>query len=167
MPHVLEDSSGSGGGGVRGAGERVLLLLGASLLLAAPSALEDSPVRPSEVGVAQSVADRVDGAVDIAKPVSWKQTVKNHCIVAISTRHSWNCVDVPRKGECGEGSTTQNAGIHIRARSPHRFRDCWYAKDRNQAFFFVKNKTFWLMFDREKSRWGQYVCKNNVSHFCC
>lgn len=32
------------------------------------------PVRPAEVGVAQSVAERVHGAVDVAQPVSYTES---------------------------------------------------------------------------------------------
>jgi len=36
-----------------------------------PAAREDAPVGATEVGVAQSVTERVHGAVDVAQPVSY------------------------------------------------------------------------------------------------
>jgi len=37
-----------------------------------PAAGQDAPVRATEIGVAQRVAERVHRAVDVAQPVSYK-----------------------------------------------------------------------------------------------
>lgn len=38
-----------------------------------PTARDDTPVGPTEIGVTQRVADRVDGTVDVAQPVACRQ----------------------------------------------------------------------------------------------
>jgi len=42
----------------------------------APATGDDAPVRATKVAVTQRVADRVDGAVDVAQPVSYRR--QNH-----------------------------------------------------------------------------------------
>jgi len=50
-----------------------------------PAALENAPVRAAEVGVAQSVADRIDRTVYIAQPVTYKQQHKLPIVIIIVT----------------------------------------------------------------------------------
>jgi len=56
-------------------------LQGVSVPDVPPAALQYTPVRSAEVCVAQCVADRVDGAVDVAQPVTYIDTASvSRCV---------------------------------------------------------------------------------------
>ena len=51
----------------------------ASMSTVGPSTCQNAPVSSSEGGITESVEDRVDGAVDVAQPVSCRQQTILSC----------------------------------------------------------------------------------------